>query len=86
MVKRNNFYIGIALGACLPALAVVLVELIELENRLSMRESTMYLVCIALNALLFRYYFKKEKDLTAKGVLLTTFIYAIIFFFYKMRM
>lgn len=75
---------GVALGACLPALAIILVELIRLESRLGMRESTIYMICIGLNALLFRYYFKSRKEQTAKGVILVTFMYAIVFFVYKL--
>lgn len=84
MFKRDNIYLGAAMGACLPALAIVLVELLRLEERLGMRQSTIYMICIGLNALLFRYFFKARKDGTSKGVLLVTFIYAIIFFIYKL--
>ena len=76
---------GVALGACLPALAIVLVELIRLEERAGLRESTIYMVCIGINALLFGQFFKTGKDRTAKGVLLVTFIYAFVFFLYKLR-
>ncbi|HEY9560528.1 MAG TPA: stationary phase survival protein SurE [Anseongella sp.] len=84
MFKRNNPYLGLALGACLPALAILLVEVLKLETRTGMRESTIYMICIGLNALIFRQFFKKRKENTAKGVLLITFIYALIFFIYKM--
>ncbi|MFS8616573.1 MAG: stationary phase survival protein SurE [Solitalea sp.] len=84
MFKRNNPFLGVALGACLPALAIVLVEWLRVESRIGMRESTIYMVCIGLNALLFRYFYKTRKEQTAKGVLLVTFIYALIFFIYKM--
>lgn len=77
-------YLGVAFGACLPALAMLLVEVLRLEERLNMRESTIYVICIGLNALLFRQFFKAKRDLTAKGVLLVTFIYAFIFFLYKL--
>lgn len=84
MFRRNNLYLGIALGACLPALAILLVEFLKVELRTGMRESTIYMICIGLNALLFRQFYKKEKEDTAKGVLLVTFIYALIFFIYKL--
>lgn len=74
---------GVALGACLPALAIILVELLKLEIRTGIRESTIYMICIALNALVFRQFFKGGREETAKGVLLVTFIYALVFFFYK---
>lgn len=76
-------YMGVALGACLPALAIVLVELLKVEIRTGMRESTVYMICIGLNALLFRQFFKAGKEETARGVLLVTFMYAVVFFIYK---
>lgn len=73
-----------ALGACLPALAILLVEWLKVESRAGLRESTIYMICIGLNALLFRYFYKTGKEQTAKGVLLVTFIYALVFFIYKL--
>lgn len=84
MFRRNNLYLGIVMGVCLPALAIVLVEWLKVEARLGMRESTIYMICIGLNALLFRWFYKTRKETTAKGILLMTFIYAVIFFIYKL--
>jgi len=46
-----------------------------------MRPNFFYIVCIALNVLIFRFAIKKEYDQLARGILLSTFIYAMIFAF-----
>lgn len=39
--------------------------------------------CIAVNALLLKYFFKVNKENTGRGVLGATFIWGMLFFFYK---
>lgn len=81
MFEKDNLLTGIVVGAILPLLTFALFELLKTQVILYAKDSFLQILCIGANALIFRYFIKKEKDNMAKGVLLVTFIYAFIFFF-----
>lgn len=85
MLKRNNVWLGTLLGLILPGLAFLFVDLIKRNVRFLQKDDLLYIGCVALNLLLVRYFFKTDKDETAKGVVVSTFICAFIFMYYKSR-
>lgn len=81
MKVKDKFYLGVLYGLALPLLAYVFGDMIQQQLAKFMRPNFFYIVCIALNVLIFRFAIKKEYDQLARGILLSTFIYAMIFAF-----
>jgi len=85
MLKKDNIWLGTVLGLILPGIAFFIVEILKKNIRILQREDILYIGCVALNLLLVKYFFKKDKEQTARGIVGSTFICAFIFFYYKMR-
>ena len=80
--KKNNIWLGTAIGLQLPLLLYVLFDWLKTMHPLYVKDGFLNVVCIGVNFLIFRYYVKKEIDKTAQGVLLATFLYAFLFFYW----
>ncbi|WP_374164064.1 stationary phase survival protein SurE [Arcticibacter sp. MXS-1] len=85
MLKRDNVWIGVVLGLVLPGIAAFVVEVLKKNVRLLEKDDLLYIGCAALNLILVRYLFRQYKENTARGVVASTFICALIFFYYKVR-
>lgn len=85
MLKKDNVWLGAVLGLVLPGIAFFIVEILKKNIRILQREDILYIGCVALNLLLVKYFFKEDKEQTARGIVGSTFICAMIFFYYKMR-
>ncbi|UKJ06970.1 hypothetical protein [Solitalea lacus] len=83
LFSKDNFLLGLGLGAIIPALTFFLVEFIHLGDKLGIRDSSVYLLGMIVNLLLVRYYFKKEINNTGKGVFLVSFVVVLAVFFFK---
>ncbi len=81
MLKKNNIWLGVALGILLPIISYFIIEiLLYLADNNSFRESTQQVISITANVFVFRWYMvKSKKDDTGKGILLATLIYAALF-------
>ncbi|PWV48394.1 hypothetical protein [Chitinophaga sp. S165] len=91
MLKRDNLLLGIILGLITPVLAFFLyyllvylpkyqkslAEFIDIlgDNRQALPK--LISVCLLLNGLVFYFYTRSRKDITAKGIFLVTMLYAI---------
>ena len=85
MFKRDNVWLGLILGLILPGVAFFLVEILKKNFRFLEKDDLLYIGCAALNLFLVRYLFRQYKENTARGVVASTFICAMIFFYYKMH-
>jgi hypothetical protein len=85
MLKRDNIWLGTALGLILPGIAFFIVEVLKKNIRVLEKDDLLYIGCVALNLILVRYYFREYKENTARGIIGATFICALIFFYHKMR-
>lgn len=85
MLKKDNVWLGALLGLVLPAIAFVVVEILKRNMRVFQKDDLLYIGCVALNLFLVKYYFKIDKENTARGIVGATFICAFVFMFYKMR-
>lgn len=83
MFKKDSLLIGVLIGIALPLITHFTFILLKSKITLYAKDSFLYILCIGANALIFRYFIKKEKDQLARGVLGVTFIYALIFFWWK---
>ena len=84
MLKRDNVWLGAILGLVLPGLAFVVVEIMKRNIRFLQRDDLLYIGCVAINLFLVKYYFKIDKENTARGIVASSFICAFVFMFYKM--
>jgi uncharacterized membrane protein len=85
MLKRDNVLLGTILGLALPGIAFLIIEVLKKNIRIMQKEDILYVGCVALNLILVKYFFRKEMENTARGVIGATFLCAIVFFYYKMR-
>ena len=84
--RRDNFWLGIGIAVLLPILTWLLLQGITNIFASSggdlFQKSTDQLLAICANLLPFRYYLVKLKaDKTGKGILLVTFIMAMVYFY-----
>ncbi|TZF84111.1 stationary phase survival protein SurE [Pedobacter sp. BS3] len=85
MLKKDNIWLGLLLGVVLPGIAAFFVEILKKNIRFLNKDDLLYIGCVAINLLLVKYYFKQNCDNTARGIVASTFICALVFFYYKMQ-
>ncbi|HXI00323.1 MAG TPA: hypothetical protein VNI52_08630 [Sphingobacteriaceae bacterium] len=85
MLKKDNVWLGIALGLVLPGIVFFIVEILKRNVTFLKRDDILYIGSVAINLLLVRYYFRQDKENTARGIIGSTFICSFIFMYYKMR-
>ena len=87
LLLNDNIILGIILGILLPLLSLAFIYLIlyliniNIVNEVTIKTSTIKLISIFTNLFSMRYYLLKLKfDKTGRGILLSTTIFAILFF------
>ena len=85
MLKKDNVWLGVILGLVCPGIAFFFVEILKKNITYLKKDDLLYIVCVAINLFLVRYFFRQDKENTARGVISSTFICAFIFMYYKMR-
>ena len=91
LFSRNNFWIGLAVGICLPVMAYgVLLTLSDFvdESLLSadvsisrgFRERTLSLIAICCNLLPFHLFNRRYADQSMRGMILPTVLYVGVWF------
>ena len=95
MKINTNTLIGFAFGACIPVLGYMLIYFVfeqltdsgllgELGSSMSVikRMRTIAVLAIATNLIPFQYFKKKRKGEEMRGIVIATFIYALIWIVY----
>ena len=85
MFKKDNVWIGLAMGLFLPSIGVIIVEVLKRNLVFLAKADLLYIGCVAINLLLVKMAYKKELEATAKGIISATFVCALIFFYYKIN-
>lgn len=85
MLNRDNVWLGLLLGLVCPGIAFFFVEILKRNISFLKKDDLLYIGCVAINLLLVRYYFRRDKENTARGIIGSTFICAFIFMYHKMR-
>ena len=87
MIKqiRNTVWAGFGIGIFVPGLLVAVVWFIMHKVAFLAKADLLLIGCIGVNALLLKYFFKINQEHTGRGVLSATFIWAMLFFFYKIQ-
>jgi hypothetical protein len=80
---KDSVWTGIFVGLLIPVIPGLFVWWL-MKNVTLLKQADLLLIgCIALNALLMNYFFKINKDNIARGVISVTFLWAFVFFAYK---
>lgn len=90
MLKKDSWWLGVAVGIILPAILYfiiyygnVLIAIQFNKGLLYLQESTVMLISVFSNMFTMRYYMVKKKfEKTGKGILLVTFLFAAVFFYF----
>lgn len=82
---KDKFYVGLLYGIALPLLTYVFGDMLQKQFEHFIRPNFFYILCIAINVLIFRVAIKAEKDNLARGILMSTFIYALLFAIFVIR-
>jgi len=85
MLKKNNILLGAALALVLPGLILFCTEILKKDLTLFGKKDALYILSLAVNFFMIRYYFSSGKEDTARGVVLSTFIGTFLFFFFRIR-
>jgi len=80
---KNNVWAGFGIGLIVPGVLVSIVWFIMHRISFLTRADILLIGCIAVNALLLKYFFKINKENTGGGILSATFIWGLLFFVYK---
>lgn len=83
MFKRNNLLTGIIIGLILPVLAGIAFECAFTNVVLFNKKGMPYVIVILLNLLLLRFFAKKEADRIVQGIMLVTFVFAVLVFLFR---
>ncbi|WP_262248892.1 hypothetical protein [Parapedobacter soli] len=75
-MQQNSFFWGGVLGAITPTVACLLKVFSPLGA--TMHPLSLYVIAAVVNLLLIRFFYRRELDRTARGLLLVTFV-ALLF-------
>jgi hypothetical protein len=85
MLKRDNFVFGLLIGTVLPLLLFIFLEEVVTVDVLGQSQprfdkATNLVLALVANLLPFRQYMQKgHYEKTGKGILLMTFVYALVY-------
>ncbi len=82
---KNKVWNGVAIGLIAPLVPGIFAWFLMQQVK-ALREADLLLIgCVAVNAFLMNYFFKLNKENIGRGILSITFLWAFVFFFYKVR-
>lgn len=79
---RNSVWIGLAIGLLIPGVLLIVAWYI-IHHQNFKKVDLIYIGCIAVNAYTMQLFFGLNKELLGRGILSATFLWAFVFFFYK---
>lgn len=85
MGTKNNFFIGLLLGSVLPVISWFLFAGLFGDVIIMRKHGVPYLVVIAINLLLLRYFYSKGQEKTSMGMMLVTFVFMLLVFILKFK-
>ncbi|WP_293955907.1 MULTISPECIES: hypothetical protein [unclassified Sphingobacterium] len=77
---KNNFWIGLGIGAAFPVLAHILVRFTDLAlHFLPEKPMAIYTIAVLINLVLLRFAYRSGNDQLGKGIIASTFLAMIIY-------
>lgn len=80
-MNRDNLLFGILIGSISPFIAFIMTQFNLTGIDIGNKSLSFYAFGAILNLIMMRYYYRKELGNTAGGIILITFICAILVFF-----
>ncbi len=80
---KNSVFIGLGIGAFVPGILLTGVWYLMHRFVFLAKADLLLIGCIAVNAILMHHFFKQDKDNVGRGIISATFLWAFVFFFYK---
>ena len=91
-LKKDSMLVGFLLGAAVPPIIFTILYFTNMgvskafDKSHILEDNTVKLISIVLNIFIFRHYLVKEHfEKSGRGVLLATFIYALVIFYFFIR-
>jgi hypothetical protein len=85
MLNKNTIQSGITMGLILPILAVLIFEVIMHPIWVIANRGLPYFIVVALNLGVLRYFAGKHQEKTVQGIMLITFAFLIVVYFFRFR-
>lgn len=82
---QNSVFIGLGLGILFPGVLVSIIWYLMHTYAFLAKADLLLIGGIAVNALLMHYFFNQNKEQIARGIISATFLWAFLFFFYKIN-
>lgn len=82
---KDTVMTGFAIGMLLPGLLIGITWYIMHVVAYLAKADLLLILCIGVNAVLLKYFFKQNKENLGRGILSATFIWALALFVYKIR-
>jgi len=85
MFKKDSIITGVLIGIIFPAISAVVAYLLKGNLYLLNKPAVPYLVGIAVNLVIMRILSKKDQPDTAKGIMITTFVFMVVILIFVIR-
>lgn len=82
---QNSVFIGLGLGILVPGVFLSIIWYLMHTYAFLAKADLLLIGGIAVNALLMHYFFNQNREQIARGIISATFLWAFLFFFYKIN-
>lgn len=82
---KDSVFIGLGIGILVPGILGSIVWFLMHRYAFLAKADLLLIACIAANAGLLHYFFKLNKENLGRGIISATFMWAFVFFFYKIN-
>lgn len=82
---RNSIWTGLAGGIAIPGILLSGTWYLMHKYIFLAKADLLLIGCIATNALLMHHFFRRNEDQAGRGVISATFLWALLFFLYKIN-
>jgi len=82
---QNSVYVGLGLGILVPGVLLSIIWYLMHTYAFLAKADLLLIGGIAVNALFMHYFFNQNKDKVGRGIISATFLWAILFYFYKIN-
>lgn len=80
-MKRNSFFFGGVLGLIMPIIAHLLTLFTTWNMAIGNKSLSLYVIAALINLLFVRFFYRNALEKSARGVILITFVAAIVLIF-----
>ncbi|PTQ95713.1 hypothetical protein C8P68_105221 [Mucilaginibacter yixingensis] len=85
MLNKDSLVTGTLIGLVFPTTSVLALDVVWYDPYLNGKPGVPYLIAIALNLLLLKYFAKKETIKTVQGIMAITFVFMLLVFLFRIR-